>query len=674
MTTLYQPNSFNKQINNNNNCYNINALNQNIFNNNSSNLKDYSTFIIPQNQNINIQNYLPYPSGWLTSIPNYSPQKMYNINIFNGNPKLYQRSIVDINNKKQKFPRFSAKQPKNNINIIPNYNNYFIGYPQLMKIQRSNTSNYIPRLSSNPRIGQKIYFNLGNNNYQLAERRTLSNGYRSRYLKENNEQMKNNKNNIEIISQNTIPNNNNLHLNNNDIQNGTYIQKINNEKINENPENNDEEMNNTESKIAKVTKISTKKIILSNNQLANDPALTNNNNNIISYNSKPINSIQLLDKSENINQFDNLEQISDISQIRNTTKLLPNNQLMNNTQINKDQFTNITDFPNSINPLNNNTQPIVNQSFNNNFQLNLQTNNFKNESLDSFNTQENYQKNQTITPFLTINGEIMNNTQCTEYFRETSTAPVTSYGYSQNQNAEHRKYMEDEGRVIENFNGDPNKILFCIFDGHGGGQVSKFLQEHFGAYMKKIYNYEDYSEGFTEIFQTIDNDIKLLDYPKVGSTATIVYIEKDKNNKRTLYCANVGDSRCVLVSKRGCFRMSYDDKVSDPQENERINQEAGIIVGGRVYGKLILSRSFGDWLIKDFGVIVDPHFIKYELNEEDLFCIIASDGVWDVMGDEECSVLENMNVNTGELSKNIINECLRRKTHDNLSCFVISLK
>ena len=71
-----------------------------------------------QNQNINIQNYLPYPSGWLTSIPNYSPQKMYNINIFNGNPKLYQRSIVDINNKKQKFPRFSAKQPKNNINII----------------------------------------------------------------------------------------------------------------------------------------------------------------------------------------------------------------------------------------------------------------------------------------------------------------------------------------------------------------------------------------------------------------------------------------------------------------------------------------------------------------------------------------------------------------------------
>ena len=191
--------------------------------------------------------------------------------------------------------------------------------------------------------------------------------------------------------------------------------------------------------------------------------------------------------------------------------------------------------------------------------------------------------------------------------------------------------------------------------------------------MKKIYNYKDFYIGFTELFKAIDNDIKLLNCPNTGSTATIVYIEKDKNNKRTLYCANVGDSRCVLVSKKGCFRMSYDDKVSDQKENERINRNGGIIVGGRVYGQLILSRSFGDWRIKDFGVIVDPHVTKFELNEEDLFCVIASDGVWDVMKDEECSVLQNMNVNTLELSKKIITECLKRRSLDNLSCFVISL-
>ena len=119
--------------------------------------------------------------------------------------------------------------------------------------------------------------------------------------------------------------------------------------------------------------------------------------------------------------------------------------------------------------------------------------------------------------------------------------------------------------------------------------------------------------------------------------------------------------------------MSYDDKVNDQKENERINKNGGIIVGGRVYGQLIISRSFGDWNIKDFGVIVDPHVTKFELNEEDLFCVIASDGIWDVMRDDEFAILETINENTGELSKRIIAECMKRKSFDNLSCFVIRL-
>ena len=88
----------------------------------------------------------------------------------------------------------------------------------------------------------------------------------------------------------------------------------------------------------------------------------------------------------------------------------------------------------------------------------------------------------------------------------------------------------------------------------------------------------------------------------------------------------------------------------------------------------MLSRSFGDWKIKDVGVIVDPHITRFELDDDSLFVVIASDGVWDVLKDEECSILEKMYVNTGEMCKKIIGECLKRKSLDNLSCFVISLK
>ena len=81
--------------------------------------------------------------------------------------------------------------------------------------------------------------------------------------------------------------------------------------------------------------------------------------------------------------------------------------------------------------------------------------------------------------FFEKNGEIISNSNSKKYFRQTSTAPVTSYGYYQDQGR--RNYMEDEGKVVENLNGDSNKILFCLFDGHGGGQVSKFLQENFAS-------------------------------------------------------------------------------------------------------------------------------------------------------------------------------------------------
>ena len=653
MATFYQQSPFNNQ--NSNNYYNVIKLN-------SPQSNNYPIYNNTQmNNNINNQNTSPLFTGNLATIQKYSPTQTFNNNILTGNQPRYQTSTTSFNYKEERIPRYSTKQGNNNFTNYKN-NNYSNVNIQQMRIQRSNTTNYGPRPSAYMRVGPNFYFKYAPNNILPTERRTVSNNYRLTNNNNNTQQIRNNMNNIQIVSTNQMMNGNQTPFNNNYIYNNfPNIQKINigdnSTKINnKNQEKKNEPNKNKEKKIAKVTKLNSQKNN-TNNQLENNPILTNNVNEV------------------NNNGLSNQQQ--DFNKLNNITQLLnfPNHQLLNDVQINRAQFSNSAHLPNTnINLLNNNNiQPSTNQPSPTNIQLNVLMNNYNNIPQDIPKTQEQHQEDQSITPFLTINGEILSNMKCTEYFRETKTAPVTSYGYSQNQNAGHRSYMEDEGRVIENFNGDPNKILFCIFDGHGGGQVSKFLQEHFGAYMKKIYNYKNYFIGFTEIFKAIDDDIKLLDYPTVGSTATIVYIEKDKNNKRTLYCANVGDSRCVLVSKKGCFRMSYDDKASDPKENERINKNGGIVVGGRVYGQLILSRSFGDWRIKDFGVIVDPHVTKFELNEEDLFCVIASDGVWDVLRDEECAVLEKMNVNTGELSKNIITECLKRKSFDNLSCFVISL-
>ena len=424
-------------------------------------------------------------------------------------------------------------------------------------------------------------------------------------------------------------------------------------------------------------------------------------------NLKENNFSQLTNKIDNLNWFAKITKINNNIRIQNE-KRGPIEQLINKENIDKNSImpnkTNKTEEEKALEKkvLNTNNINASSENFLKNTPIKTTSNMTNNNSLIingqnvnsvqfSYETHpsntirhlNNYfgrpykdnQQNNNVPAFILDNGEILSNPKCTEYFRKTKTAPVASYGYCQNQNFPNRSYMEDEGRVVENFAGDPNKILFNIFDGHGGHKVSKYLQLFFYKAMKAIINYNNLKIGFIQLFRAIDGAIKKLNCPNEGSTATILYIEKHpQTNKRILYCANVGDSRCVVVNKKGVYRLSYDDRVKDPYENERINKNGGIVVNNRIYGQLNLSRSFGDWRIKDVGVIVDPHFCRYEITEDDSFCIIASDGVWDVLRDEEFSCLEKMYVDTGKMSKIIINECLKRKSLDNLSIFVISLK
>ena len=688
------------------NPYNLVNSNTNV-NNYSSMVKMYSPIVNnpPKVQYINQNNSPPFLYEEEKTSINQPLKNLYNNNTFQINRIVnqYQVPIANINYNSKKIPRFYSKPGEN---IIFTNNNYLGNNNRPKNIQRSNTVNYNPRPTAIPKANHKYYYNLINNNLQSVGRRTVSNNNRIFTIKKNNNsQLNNTLNNIKVVHINQINNNDNNKIPLNNKNNFPNLAKV--TKITNNINNNNYVLLN-ENKINNINQI----------KIENNENLQKSNNDNYKKNNETNKADEIFmiapkdtkiknEEQENylqtndIDLFDNIDEFIQHHEQMKSLEKSSKNPLINDKINTRSQFAYSAHLPNTVKNLNNNydIQNIYSNTniYNNDVnyaQRNLfdniekQENEHQNQPLTTLFTEKEYQnqpltpllyenehQNQTDTPFLTGNSEIMSDTKCYEYYRTTINSPVTSYGYSQDQNAKHRNYMEDEGRAIENFNGDPNKILFCLFDGHGGGQVSKFLQENFGKYMKKILNYNNMISGFTTLFRAIDEDIKKLNCPNVGSTATIVYIEKLKeNNKRILYCANVGDSRCVLVSKNGVYRLSYDDRVKDPQENERINKNGGIIVNNRVYGQLMLSRSFGDWRIKDVGVIVDPHIIRYELTDDDSFCVIASDGVWDVLKDEECSVLEKMYVNTGEMSKKIITECLRRNSFDNLSCFVISLK
>lgn len=42
---------------------------------------------------------------------------------------------------------------------------------------------------------------------------------------------------------------------------------------------------------------------------------------------------------------------------------------------------------------------------------------------------------------------------------------------------------------------------------------------------------------------------------------------------------------------------------------------------------LALSRAFGDYFIKDFGLISEPEVTQRNINRDDQFIILATDGV-----------------------------------------------
>ena len=106
----------------------------------------------------------------------------------------------------------------------------------------------------------------------------------------------------------------------------------------------------------------------------------------------------------------------------------------------------------------------------------------------------------------------------------------------------------------------------------------------------------------------------------------------------TLTVANAGDSRALLVKADGSVTsLSNDHKPDRLDERERISRLGGTVVHWgvwRVEGILATSRSIGDRLLKDF-IIPDPETTKRIVGPDDAYVVIATDGLWDVMRNEE---------------------------------------
>ena len=262
---------------------------------------------------------------------------------------------------------------------------------------------------------------------------------------------------------------------------------------------------------------------------------------------------------------------------------------------------------------------------------------------------------------------------------------IIELSYKENQNIIYNKAMEDKGTFTMYVNSNFNSHLISLFDGHGGSCVSSYLQTNIiKVFKSKLIKHNTTARALFNTFLSLDKQLKHLNIVGMGSTGTCVYITKE-NNVNIIYCANIGDTRCVLISPNKIERISSEHRASEKKEKQRIENSGGVVLNGRVNGRLMLSRAFGDFELKSFGVKAEPHVSRKEINEEvegkDLFMVLACDGVWDVLSEVDVQNIikyelgksvNNSNI-TERISNTVLNSALSNAAWDNLSVFIVKL-
>ena len=266
---------------------------------------------------------------------------------------------------------------------------------------------------------------------------------------------------------------------------------------------------------------------------------------------------------------------------------------------------------------------------------------------------------------------------------------VLEYSFREDQNIDSEILMEDKSKSIENFNNDKNQMLFEIFDGHGGDEMSTYLQNNLAKIYKQnlLLNKGNIILSLKNAFHDADDEMRgQLNIEGLGSTGTLVHIVKNSfSDELVVYSANVGDSRVSLISPEHIIRLSYDHRTSDEKEKKRILESGMDIIDERICGTLMLTRIFGNYEYKEEndeknndnnkGLICEPFISKINIdsNIENQFLIIASDGIWDILTEEDMQKIIQKYQDTQKICSIIIKKCLENEAWDNMSVFAVKL-
>ncbi|KAF0926718.1 hypothetical protein E2562_027152 [Oryza meyeriana var. granulata] len=238
-----------------------------------------------------------------------------------------------------------------------------------------------------------------------------------------------------------------------------------------------------------------------------------------------------------------------------------------------------------------------------------------------------------------------------------------------------RASMEDFYDIKSSKIDDKQISLFGIFDGHGGSRAAEYLKEHlFENLMKHPEFMTNTRLAISETYKKTDSeflDAESHSHRDDGSTASTAVLVGNH-----LYVANVGDSRAVISKGGKAIALSEDHKPNRSDERKRIESAGGVVMWAgtwRVGGVLAMSRAFGNRLLKQF-VVADPEIQEQEINDEVEFLILASDGLWDVVPNEDAVSLVKIEEEPEAAARKLTETAFSRGSGDNITCIVVKFQ
>jgi len=249
-----------------------------------------------------------------------------------------------------------------------------------------------------------------------------------------------------------------------------------------------------------------------------------------------------------------------------------------------------------------------------------------------------------------------------------------------------RSNEEDNSTQVLNFGNNKKQAFFGLYDGHDGDACANYLAKdlHQQILRYKPALFRDHPlDALKETFLHVDKQYlkgASEEDKKSGSTACVLVVRE-----RKLYVANTGDTEAVLAEGGKVVVLTEDHKPSSEKERQRIEKGGGLILFGRVAGKLNVSRAFGDIEFKDKEsfepkvVTPEPYVNERELAEGSEFVIIANAGLWSIISKEDAVtfVKENLIQNSKDIKevvKALVEQAYDNGSNENISAIIIHFK